>query len=363
MRRWIWAGVIGALALGCGSVKVAQRDGCWVRHSEGFLQKETEEVGICTRAEPKWSDDRVTRLVQECMAEADYRWRNQALSAWNEGKALPPAQSEHEVMQKCMNDAATSLIRENEGLNQRVAELTKERNALAARTDADHRDLRASQSEMTTALGEAAKRPAPNAYALSTSSGTASTQSDQTPAAPQQVVVPMMAPGGVPAQGQAREITLPSQAPGQPETRIVFPGAPSQAGAIQNQAPAQGEQGTPPIPIQQREGIGGSGEAGASDIHPAPPIRPAETVGAPESSLTNSTSSRPDPSAGNRAGRKQRGAPKSCPAPSALHAQKTTGSGNDASCAPGTPLEAAFARVQQAPPETPAPTPPETEAR
>jgi hypothetical protein len=353
--------VVGALALGCGSVKMAQRDGCWVRHSDGFLQKETEEVGICTRAEPKWSNDRVTRLVQECMAEADYRWRNEALSAWNDGKALPPAQSEHEVMQKCMNDAATSLIRENEGLNQRVAELTKERNALAARTDADHRDLRASQSEMTAALGEAAKRPAPNAYALSTSSGTASTQSDQTPAAPQQVVVPMMAPGGVPSQGQAREITLPSQAPGQPETRIVFPGVPAQAGAIQNQAP--GEQRTPPISIQENEGIGGSGQAGASQVHSAPPVQPTETVGAPETSLTNPSSGRPDPSAGhNPAGRKQRVAPKSCPAPSALHTQKTTGSGDDASCAPGTPLEAAFARVQQAPPETAA-TPSETEPR
>jgi hypothetical protein len=188
MRTGWGAALVGVLILGCSSVQIAKRDECWVRHTKSFPNSVKEEIGVCSRAPPVWSQDRVTRLVQECMVEADYRWKNRALDAWNRGQPLPPERPEQAVMQACMNDAATSLVRENEALSSRISELTRERDGLLVRTDQDHQDLRQSQTRMAQALGEAAKRPAPNAFALATSSGQADTRSN--PPAPAQVVVP-----------------------------------------------------------------------------------------------------------------------------------------------------------------------------
>jgi hypothetical protein len=249
----------GMLVLGCSSVQIAKRDECWVRHTKSFPNSVKEEIGVCSRAPPVWSKDRVTRLVQECMVEADFRWKNRALDAWNRGQPLPPERPERAVMQACMNDAATSLVRENEALSKRIAELTHERDGLLTRTDQDHQDLRESQTRMTQALGEAAKRPAPNAFALATSSGQADTRS--TPAAPAQVVVPspvvvptvVVPPGAGPASGVA-----------QAEAR--------KADAPQGGAPAGGlARGAGPM------GVGGSGGPLAAPVT-SPKTSPKRTV-------------------------------------------------------------------------------------
>lgn len=187
MRRGVGVALAAICLVGCSSVQWVQRDGCWVRHTQSFPNNVKEELGVCTRTPPQWSDDRVTRLVQECMVEADYRWKNEALDAWNRGQPLPPERPEQAVMQQCMNDAATSLVHENLALQGRITELTRDRDGLRARTDQDHQALSERQTELTQALGEAAKRAPPNAFALATSSGTASTQSD--PKAPTPVVV------------------------------------------------------------------------------------------------------------------------------------------------------------------------------
>ena len=189
--------VLTLVGTGCSTTQFVQRDGCWIRRTESFPKVVKEEIGVCRRQPPVWSNDRVARLVQECMAEADYRWQNEALAAWNRGLPLPPQRTEHEVMQQCMGEAATSVISENEALKKRLAELSGERDALRAEAARDKDQLRQSQEHMTDALGEAAKRPAPNAYATSNSSGTATTRSDQDtaqqPASPQTFVpVPVM---------------------------------------------------------------------------------------------------------------------------------------------------------------------------
>src|SRR5690348_11819369 len=99
MQRWAAA---LAAALGCTSVHVVQRDGCWLKRSEGFLTGTSEELGFCSKSAPQWSEDRLARLVQECMTQADYRWENRALQAWSRGQPIPPPQSDQEISKICM---------------------------------------------------------------------------------------------------------------------------------------------------------------------------------------------------------------------------------------------------------------------
>ena len=215
----------------CTTTQFVQRDGCWIRRTESFPKIVHEEIGVCARQPPVWSNDRVARLVQECMAEADYRWQNEALAAWNRGLPVPPQRSEHEVMQQCMGEAATAVVSENEALKKRLAELSSERDTLRAEAARDKERLQQSQEHMTDALGEAAKRPAPNAFATSNSSGSATTRSDQEAAqAPAPAVVPVpvmeqlpprstMAPGMEKLREKKKDppagCTLPGGKPGQ----------------------------------------------------------------------------------------------------------------------------------------------------
>src|SRR5438094_250785 len=67
--------------LACTSVKMVQREGCWVKQTERTLGGTTEELGFCSKQRPEWAQDRLARLVQECMAQADYRWENRAPAA------------------------------------------------------------------------------------------------------------------------------------------------------------------------------------------------------------------------------------------------------------------------------------------
>ncbi len=199
MRAWA-AAAVGLLlgASGCASVRVVQRNGCWVKQTESFPKTIREEVGPCMRPEPRWTNDRVARLVQECLAAENYRWQSEALAAWSRGAPLPAQRPEETLMRACMKDAGTALLEENEALRRRVAEVSAERDGLAAVAQQEREHLRSAQDRMTDALGEAANRPAPNAFASANSTGTASTQSDQTtqPGAPLNVstTVPMPEP-------------------------------------------------------------------------------------------------------------------------------------------------------------------------
>jgi hypothetical protein len=169
----------GAL-LACTSVKMVQREGCWVKQTERTLGGTTEELGFCTKARPEWAEDRLARLVQECMAQADYRWENRALAAWTRNEPVPPPESDEQIAKTCMGQAASALGLEaqNDALKSRLVDVSHDREALRNVAEKDRDFLAQSSDKMITALGEAAKKPAPAAVATATSTGTAKTESD-----------------------------------------------------------------------------------------------------------------------------------------------------------------------------------------
>ena len=226
--------VVLAAAFGCTSVKLVQRDGCWVRQTEK-LGRVNEEIGPCTPPKPDWADDRLTRVVQECVARADYRWQTRALVAWNRGEPLPERVSDEAVVQQCMSEPTRELVSENDALRrkseeakERLSDVAKERDALRARVEeervkhlateekrvasqekiadrllsgqekmAEH--LVTGQARMAEYLGEAAKKSSQPAVATatanSTSDGAATT--DSTAASPA-----LAAPATVPAKAR-----------------------------------------------------------------------------------------------------------------------------------------------------------------
>jgi TolA-binding protein len=254
MGRIIRVGVaLAALAAaGCTSVKMVQRDGCWVRRTEKAFGRVIEEVGPCGRAEPRWADDRFTRLLQECVAQADWRWQTRALEVWS--RRLPyatPQPREDELLRACMDELRTGMQAEAEAaklkdrigdLSGRIAELSGERDALrgdAARDRAklEEREdriaewLGKSHDKLSDWLGQAAQRPpaAPanaTATASSTSDGKATTSNDSgttlsadSAASPPQGGPPVASasvvlPGGAPAQPVAAPAPAPVPAPG-----------------------------------------------------------------------------------------------------------------------------------------------------
>lgn len=181
MGKGIWVGVVAVVAAGltgCSSVRMVQRDGCWIRQTERWPKQVNEEMGPCARKEPKWVEDRLARLVQECMAQSDYRWQTEALLAWSKAQPLPARKPEEAILQSCMNEAATAMVTENEALRQRLSELTLDRDELRVTVDEDRAHIRSSHDRLASALGDAAKKPAPAAVATATSNGTATTQSE-----------------------------------------------------------------------------------------------------------------------------------------------------------------------------------------
>src|SRR5918911_986719 len=124
-------GIVAAVLpvlVACTSTRMVQREGCWVRQTEKWPGRVSEELGFCTKPPPVWAQDRVARLVQECMAQADFRWQD--------------------------------------------------RDSLRSVSENDREYLKQSSDKMISALGEAAKKPPPSAVATATSTGTAKTESD-----------------------------------------------------------------------------------------------------------------------------------------------------------------------------------------
>jgi hypothetical protein len=125
--------------------------------------------------------------------------------------------------------AALGMEVENGALKSRLAEMSHDRDALTAVTDQDRAHLQESSDKMVAALGEAAKKPAPNATATATSTGTAKTESDLRSA--QQ-----------PGQGAPVVVTAPATpvvvtAPGTP----MAPVATCPAGKVQGRKLASGK--------------------------------------------------------------------------------------------------------------------------
>lgn len=215
MKRVATVAVLATVLGGCAASKMEQRDGCWVRQVRTFPSSVKEEIGPCSRPTPVWSEDRLTRLVQECVMHADYRWQSSALVAWNRGTPLPEREPEEKVLGACMARAETVLNAEKDSVEQRLSEVSKERDLLKANLEKERAEYEAnlekaraqhdanlekaraqhdasmeraqnqmhdSNTRLTEVLGEAAKRPTPNAVATatstSTSEGKANTQSD-----------------------------------------------------------------------------------------------------------------------------------------------------------------------------------------
>jgi len=180
------AAVVFPALFACTSVHMVQREGCWVKQTEKWPSRVYEELGFCTKPPPVWAQDRVARLVQECMAQADYRWQNRALAAWSRSEPIPPADSDEQISRTCMSQAAAALglEAENGALKARLGELGSDRDALRSAAQKDREFLEQTSDKMVSALGEAAKKPVPNATATATAKMESDTRSSPAPVVP-----------------------------------------------------------------------------------------------------------------------------------------------------------------------------------
>lgn len=191
MKAMLGAALVAAALAGCTSVRVVQREGCWVKQTERLGGQIREELGPCQRPEPQWAADRYTRVVQECVAQADYRWRSAAMAAWNRGEPIPPQPADDALLQACMSESTRAIVVENEALKARVAELSGDKDELRASVKESNEQLRAtveesgdqlraSNDKLTEYLGQAAQKPAGTATATASSSseGTLKTATD-----------------------------------------------------------------------------------------------------------------------------------------------------------------------------------------
>src|SRR5438105_6303145 len=162
MRTWMAAAAMGAL-VGCTSVRMVERDGCWLKQTEKWPSRVNEELAFCKKVAPAPAQDSLARLVQECVAQADYRWENRAIDAWNRGDPIPPRESDEKIAASCMTEAAAALGPEAEraALKARLAELDRDRNALRSSAEPDRELVRQRNDKMAAAPGTAPRQPAP----------------------------------------------------------------------------------------------------------------------------------------------------------------------------------------------------------
>jgi hypothetical protein len=180
--RALIAIVLAASIGGCTSVKMVQREGCWVRRTEKFPGQVREELGPCTRTASPWSEDRQTRLVQECVAREDYRWQMRALQAWNRGAAMPDGEAN--VLASCSSDAAQVTFAENDalknqlsaanerlsGAKERLTDVAADRDAVRKRSELERDRMYESHKKLADALAEAAKKSSAPAVATASAS-------------------------------------------------------------------------------------------------------------------------------------------------------------------------------------------------
>ncbi len=278
--RGLSAVLLAAAVGGCTSVKMVQREGCWVRRTEKIFGQVDEEVGPCARPTSPWVEDRLTRLTQECIAREDYRWQSRALAAFNRREPLPPQATDENVLRVCMNEAARAAITDNEKLklrvqtlNERLAEVSTDRDALTRRADDDRSHLHASHDRIAGFLGEAAKKASTPAVATATASSDGRARMDSKSASPQTAPVAVVASAPVcaaPASGPQRKLSqlregrksIPREkAVPCDSTMAAKPGDPA--------APVQAAQAAPTPPAS--EAANGEGQ---EKVAPAPPVAP-----------------------------------------------------------------------------------------
>jgi len=249
MRKIAEMAALSCALLACTSVKMVQREGCWVKQTERTLGGTTEELGFCSKQRPEWAEDRLARLVQECMAQADYRWENRALAAWTRNEPIPPPESDEQISKICMSQAASALGLEvqNDALKSRLADLSQDREKLRNVSDKDREFLEQSSDKMITALGEAAKKPPPSAVATATSTGTAKTESDQRSAAQPAVPAP---PTTVVLAAPPPTTTVVNAAPASPKPAAAPCPAKPKAGKVADKNAPACEKSATPEPAQ-----------------------------------------------------------------------------------------------------------------
>ncbi len=285
--RVIGAAVLVMVLAGCGGVKMVQRDGCWVRETKNWIGHTYDDVGPCSPPETEWSDDRLTRVVQECVARNDYHWRTRALLAWSKGQPLPENVSDAKVLQDCTDETSRALANDNDRLKQKndllseqLGQTAKERDALRTRADdastkllASHEKLSdrlltdqeklgtgvmTAQQKLAEYLGEAAKKSSQPAVATanasSSSDGAVTTDSSNatSPAAPVVAAVPVPASSPVvvnnapgvgerspkPAVRATQKAAQKSQQACAPDAKAPQRQARSPKGAVRNTADA-----------------------------------------------------------------------------------------------------------------------------
>ncbi len=268
-----------AFAGGCTSVKMVQREGCWVKRTEKIFGRVREEVGPCTRPQPRWAEDRLTRLVQECMAQGDYRWHGRAIDAWSKGKPYPAQPPQDEMLRTCLEEARVSLITENETLKGRVDELSADRNTLRHDTDQDRAALRASHDRLTEYLGEAAKKPtAPaTATATATSDGKATNESGATLSSGSTSGSGANGAPAIPTAGAPPSPAEPAAAPpgGTTPPTVAPPLQPASAKPAIGETP---KRTAPARSARKPRPAAPAGSAGACDLCTQPEARAAQPV-------------------------------------------------------------------------------------
>jgi hypothetical protein len=249
-----------AATSGCTSVKLVQRDGCWVKRTEQWPKRVQEELGPCAREQRgPWSDDRLVRLVQECIASSDGRWHAQALLAWTRKEPQPERPDDESVLQACLTESAHAVVTDNETLRQRLADVSKDRDVLRTRGDAEQRRLLATQDKLATFLGEAAKKASPPATATAYAASDGKARTETPAAAP--------APIALFANG----LPPPACAPGVAPPVAAAPAAPSSP-VVEATDPAPA---TPKEPARRARTPRPSKSRDASPASPAAPSCPA----------------------------------------------------------------------------------------
>lgn len=236
--------LLGVALGGCTQVRLVQREGCWVRQTERWPKQITEDIGPCKREVPSWVDDRLTRLVQECVAQSDYRWQMRALDAWNRRQPLPEREPDESVINACVSQAAQSVVAENDALKVRVGDL-----------DNDRTLLRETNGQFATALGEAAQKPAGSAVATASARGDGSSTSTHDSKS---------------ETSHASEVRTSTTAP-------------SSLNAQQNQRPANPPPPAPKPPVQHKPVTQPAPEPDEPDLV-GPPVTPARAVADPSRS-------------------------------------------------------------------------------
>ena len=161
MRQLVRVALVAVVAGGCTSVKMVQRDGCWVRRTEKPFGRVIEEVGPCARPQPQWAQDRLTRLVQECVASADFRAQARALESFTRRFPYPtPQPQKEETLRACMEEVRSGMEaeRDRETMERRVVDLAGERDRLREDSARDREKLFAQVAGERDALRQGAEK-------------------------------------------------------------------------------------------------------------------------------------------------------------------------------------------------------------